>query len=68
MDRFWELFEKSTLVSGIIALGVLGGVVYLSVTGRPIPDSLSSAAMLILGYFFGSKTTDNAYRTIMRRE
>jgi len=66
MDRFWTLLEKSTIVSGFIAVGVTGAIIYLSVTSQPIPELLGNAALIIIGFFFGSKTTDAGYRALNR--
>jgi len=55
MDRFWNALEKSIIVSGFIATTVTGSIVYLSVTGQPIPELLGNAALIIIGFFFGSK-------------
>lgn len=66
MDRFWTLLEKSTIVSGAIALGVTGAVVYLAVAGLPIPDLLGNVALIIIGFFFGSKTQNAGQSAIDR--
>jgi len=55
MSKFWELLEESVLVSGIIALSCIGAVVYLSITGKPIPDILVNISMTVIGFFFGGK-------------
>jgi len=55
MSKFWELLEESVLVSGIIALSCIGAVVYLSITGKPIPDILVNISMAVIGFFFGGK-------------
>ena len=65
MPKFWELLEQSVLVSGIIALSCIGAVVYLSVTGKPVPDILVNIAMIVVGFFFGGKVqraSDNTAR------
>jgi len=56
MYRFWDLLEKSTLVSGIIAVGVVAAIIYLACTGQVIPDILGNSALIIIGFFFGAKT------------
>lgn len=56
MDRFWKLFEESVIVQALITLALVTVVCYLFATGRPIPELLSSALMLVLGFYFGSKT------------
>ena len=64
MNRFWDLLEKSTIVSGMIALGVTGSIIFLAVTGQEIPELLGNAALIIIGFFFGSKTADAGYRAM----
>lgn len=55
MEKFWESFNKSTIVQGTIAGALTGGVVYLSVAQAEIPEVLGNGFLLMLGYFFGSK-------------
>lgn len=63
---FWlkvlDLTEQSVLFQGILAVSVVGGVVYLSCTGQSIPEQLGSLAMIIVGFFFGSKSTAGVAR------
>lgn len=60
MNRFFDLLEQSTLISGIIALGLVGTSCYLAITGQPIPDMLAAATMAVVGFFFGAKTEKSA--------
>jgi len=55
MVRFLDLLEESVIVSGIIALSCIGAVIYLSVTGQPVPDILVNISMVVVGFFFGGK-------------
>jgi len=55
MDTFWRLFEKSTITSFVITIGVVGSCVYCWVAKDDVPQALLTATMLILGYFFGVK-------------
>lgn len=61
MAKFWELLEKSVLVSGFITVALVSCCVYLWCTGQPVPELLSTALMIILGFFFGAKTQRMAY-------
>ena len=56
MGKFWDLLDKSTLVSGIIALALVGTCCYLWATGQPVPDLLASVLSVVIGFFFGAKT------------
>lgn len=58
------LLERSVIVSGFIATTVIGAIVYLSVTNQPIPELLGNAALIIIGFFFGAKSTDAGYRAM----
>jgi len=60
--EFWNQFNKSTIISGILALAVTGAVIYLAVRGLPIPDTLAAAASVIVGFFFGSRSGQQAER------
>ena len=64
MDRFWDALEKSTIISGIVALGLTGAVIYLAVLGAPIPEALSFGFGAVIGFFFGSKGRDAAVRAV----
>jgi len=64
MDRFWDAWDKSTVVSGAISLGLSGAVVYLSVAGLFIPDVLSFGFGAVIGFFFGSKGRDDVKRAV----
>jgi len=55
-EQFWNEFNKSTIVSGILALAVWGAIIYLAVTNVPVPDVLGAGGGLILGYFFGARS------------
>jgi len=48
-------FSKSNIISGLLALGVFGTIIYLSVMQLPIPEILILLAGTIGGFFFGSK-------------
>jgi len=64
MDRFWDAWDKSTIVSGTVALGLMGVVIYLSVIQAPIPEAVSFGFGSVVGFFFGSKGRDDAQRAI----
>ena len=56
MDKFWELLKESVLVQGIITLVLLSVISYLTIAGKPVPELLGSALMLVLGFYFGTKS------------
>ena len=56
MSKFWELFAESIIVQSFITTLLVTGVLFMWVTGREVPPDLVSATMLVLGFWFGSKT------------
>lgn len=61
VTNFWSLLKESVIIQGIITLALLGVVLYLYAAGKPVPQELVSAFMLVLGFYFGSKVTAQAY-------
>lgn len=61
-ERFWTEFNKSTIVSGILALAVWSAIIYLCIAGLPVPDVIGAGGGLILGYFFGARSGQQAER------
>lgn len=55
LSQFLRLLEQSVIVSGLLAAGVSGAVIYLAIVGRPIPDLLANSMLIIIGFFFGGK-------------
>jgi len=64
MDKFWELLQESTLISGIAMIAIVGTCCYLFATGQPVPELLAYAFTSIVSLFFGAKMqkTANARR------
>ena len=67
MDKFWELLEKSTIVSGLVAVMVMGTICYLTATGQEVPELLGTLGLAILAFFFGAKSSDAGYRALNTR-
>ena len=44
----------TSAVAGLISVIVIGGVIYLALSGHPIPDELSNWGGIILGFYFGT--------------
>ena len=55
MHTFWSLLRESVILQAVLTLGIWGAVIYLMVVGQSVPDVLSMAANLVLGFYFGSK-------------
>lgn len=60
MNRFWDLVEKSTITSALLALMFGGTACYLAITGVEPPQFLTLALGTIVGFFFSSKLKDEA--------
>jgi len=56
-STFWDLLRESVIMQGTLALVMVGVICYLYLTGQDVPDPLVNFVALILGYYFGSKTT-----------
>ena len=52
--KWIDLIVDGTIVQGILALGIVGAWVYVLVTTGEAPEALSTAAMIVLGVFFGT--------------
>ncbi len=55
MDRFWNAYNKSTIMTGTLALLIWGAIVYLSIAGQEVPDVLAVAGGAIIVFFYKSK-------------
>lgn len=66
METFVDLLKTSTLVQAIITLLCIGTIAYLYIAERQVPDTLVSIVMLILGYYFGSKSEQQIRRAFDR--
>ncbi len=53
--QFVELFRSSAVIQGTMALICTGAVVYLAVTGKPVPEVLVGIVMATVGFYFGTK-------------
>jgi hypothetical protein len=49
-----DLIVDGTIVQGILALGIVGAWLYTLVTQGAAPDALNTAALIVLGAFFGT--------------
>lgn len=66
MDKLFDLLRESVLVQGLLALSVIGVVLYLAVQGKEIPRDLWGLTALILGFYFGSKVENAKMRKMGR--
>lgn len=72
MSSFWELLRESVLVQSLVTLMLIGAVVYMYTSGREVPADLVNISLLVLGFWFGSKSvmpvTTNTIQRIARAE
>ena len=47
-----ELIEGGFLAQTILVILIWTGIVFLAVTGKPIPDPLLDAGFVIVGFYF----------------
>lgn len=66
MARFYDLLEKSTILQGLVTVGVVGVICYKVACGSTVPPEFYAFGGLILGYFFGSKTQQEINRAVTR--
>ncbi len=52
-----ELIEGGFVAQTILVILVWGGIVFLAVTQRPIPDALLDAGFVIIGFYFHTVMT-----------
>jgi len=64
--RLLDMLETSVIGQLLLAIVILGPIAYLSCVARPIPDVLGQLALIIVGFFFGSKSVAQVYSA--RRE
>jgi hypothetical protein len=66
MTKFWELLAESVIIQAILAIGLLSGILYLYVSGREVPQILMDAFMVILGYYFGTKSQQAVIKALKK--
>jgi len=60
-NKFYDLLRESVLVQALVTF-LFGSVIcYLAVTGKPIPEMLTTAFMVIIGFYFGQKVQTQSY-------
>ena len=53
--QFWALMRESIITQAVITLILIGVASYLALVGRPIPELISTWGGVAIGFFFGSK-------------
>jgi len=72
MRTFWQLLRESIIVQSLVTMVVVCTTMYLFATGREVKTELINFGMLILGFWFGSKSvsmaTPSSIQHIVRQE
>ena len=55
MQTFLSAINGREITQSLMAITLLGAIVFLSVTGQTVPDTLQVAFATVLGFFFGAK-------------
>jgi hypothetical protein len=55
-DKLIELLKESTLIQGTVTIGVIAVICVLYLSNREVPQTLVDIVMVIVGFWFGSKT------------
>lgn len=55
MKAFYDALRESIITQAVLTVGIWGVVLFMFATGQTPPDPLMGGAMLILGFYFGSK-------------
>lgn len=57
-----KAIENGTLITGTISVLLIGGAIFMTATGKAVPDWMVASITLIIGYFFGSNTAPKQFR------
>ncbi len=68
MNTFYLLMKQSVIVQALITLIIVSTISYLYIAGRPVPNDLINIVVLILGFYFGSKTQQRVERNVLDYE
>ena len=52
INAHWENFNKYVGIQGIMALGLVGGFIYASLSQITLPDLFSQIMTLVIGFYF----------------
>jgi hypothetical protein len=63
-EQLIDLLKTSTLLQAILTLVLLGVISYMFLKGMPVPELLTNSFLLIMGYYFGSKSQQAIERTL----
>lgn len=64
--KLLEMFEESVITQSILVLTVFGVMAYCVIIDRTIPDVVTQYGMVIIGFFFGAKSTTMVRKGVER--
>ena len=67
MNKFWELYEKNAVISGVLAVILVGSCCALPFFGHIIPPALIGFAGAAVGYYFGAGKAAATVEVIKRK-
>ena len=67
MTKFWELFERSVILQALLAVLLVGAVIYQIVTGQEPHEQLLQMTFLVLGFYFGGKVENRKITGAVKR-
>jgi len=56
MNKFLDLLRESVIVQSTVTLALVITLCVMFATERPVPDLLAQITLLVIGFWFGSKT------------
>lgn len=63
-DSFYSLLRESVLVQATVTLILIGVMAYMYIDGREVPSDFINITMLVVGFWFGSKSQASIERGI----
>jgi len=66
--RFLDLLERSVIVQGLVTVGFVATAMVLYVRGDEVPMALQNVIVLVLGFWFGTKTQYSIDQNRMSRK
>ena len=55
MSIFWKLFSQSVIITGSLAIILVGTYCGCVLLGRPAPQEIVNLTYIVVAFFFGSK-------------
>ena len=55
MSIFWKLFSQSVIITGLLALILVGTYCGCVLLGIPAPQEIVNLTYIVVAFFFGSK-------------